>query len=300
MEKPIIAVVGSLNVDYTYRVPRIPIPGETLTASESFTCFGGKGANQAIAAARAGGSVRMIGCVGNDDSADRYRKHLSDEGINIEGIIPTDSAPTGSAFITVDDAGENAIVVDPGANHALRPEQIEQLAKLLESADALLLQLECPIPVVRRAAEIARSAGVRVFLNPSPWDDAIRKPCPPIDVLIANETEAGQLTGKAFTSLDAHPDQQVNHTLIVTRGAESTLVFEANGEHFESTPPRVTPVDTVGAGDTFAGALSVAIAEQMELSAAVSFANQAAALATQKAGAQTTIPCRQDIVNALG
>lgn len=277
--RPSIVVVGSLNVDHTLRVPRIPAPGETLTSSSMLTCFGGKGANQAVAAARAGGRVTMIGCVGMDDFGTRYIEALKAEGIDTSGISRSET-PTGSAFIAVDDAGENSIIVNPGANHTITPADIENQAERIRAADALLLQLECPLPVVRRAAEIAREAGVKVILNPSPLSEAFLVDRFDVDVLIVNEGEATKIT----------PDRDLKQArcaqLIITRGAESTLSLTDAGVS-EFAPPKVTPVDTVGAGDTFAGAFAV--------SNDIAFANAAGALATLKAGAQPSIPTRREI-----
>ncbi|MES2598390.1 MAG: ribokinase [Verrucomicrobiota bacterium] len=286
---PKIVVVGSLNVDHTLRVPRIPAPGETLTASRMLTCFGGKGANQAVAAARAGGSVAMIGCVGVDDFGTRYIEHLKSEGIDTSGILRSET-PTGSAFIAVDDRGENSIIVNPGANHVITPEDIEKHAELIRSADALLLQLECQLSVVRRAAQIAREAGVRVILNPSPLSDAFLTERFEVDVLIVNEGEAAKITPNRNLR-DAKCRQ-----LIITRGADSTLSITEEGV-IEVAPPRVTPVDTVGAGDSFAGAFAVASGESD--ADAIRFANAAGALATLKAGAQPAIPTQHEVLAFL-
>lgn len=278
-KRPSIVVVGSLNVDHTLRVPHIPAPGETLTSSSMLTCFGGKGANQAVAAARAGGRVAMIGCVGVDDFGTLYIEALKAEGIDTSGISRSET-PTGSAFIAVDDAGENSIIVNPGANHAITRADIEKQAERIRGADALLLQLECPLPVVRRAAEIAREAGVKVILNPSPLTEAFLADRFAVDVLIVNEGEAAKIT----------PDRDLKQArcrqLLITRGAESTLRLTEAGLS-EFAPPKVTPVDTVGAGDTFAGAFAV--------SNDITFANAAGALATLKAGAQPSIPTRSEI-----
>ena len=276
---PSIVVVGSLNVDHTLRVPRLPAPGETLTSSSMLTCFGGKGANQAVAAARAGGRVAMIGCVGVDDFGTRYIEALKAEGIDTTGVLRSET-PTGSAFIAVDDAGENSIIVNPGANHAITVADIDKHAELIRKADALLLQLECPLRVVRRAAEIAREAAVKVLLNPSPLSEAFLADRFEVDVLIVNEGEAAKIMQ------DGDFNQAKCRQLIMTRGAESTLHMTADRvETF--APPKVTPVDTVGAGDTFAGAFAV--------SGDIAFANTAGALATLKAGAQPSIPTRSEI-----
>lgn len=289
-KRPRIVVVGSLNADHTMRVPRLPKAGETRAASGAFTCFGGKGANQALAAARAGGDVSMIGCVGEDDFGSRYLAHLQAEGIDTKGVARS-ATPTGSAFIAVDDAGENLIIVNAGANHAITTQDVEAAAEVISKADALLLQLECPLAVVKRAAEIAHDAGVRVILNPSPWIDGWKDAGIPIDVLIVNAHEATTLMGgKRRDPKPALP------LLVVTRGSDSTLAYSRAEGVVEVHPPKVVPVDTVGAGDTFAGALAVALTEGGELRDAIAFANAAGALSTIKAGAQPSIPHRSEIV----
>jgi len=284
--QPRIVVVGSLNVDYTLRVPRIPEPGETLTASLMLTCFGGKGANQAVAAARAGSSVSLIGCVGKDEAGRRYVEALQSEGIDTSGILSSD-LPTGSAFIAVDDAGENTIIVNPGANHFMDDAHLESHAHLIRSADALLLQLECPLGVVRRAASIARAAGVPVILNPSPLLDAYLSEHIEADVLIVNEIEAARVSPGHDLRLASCSE------LIITRGGAPTLHVTAAGTT-EHPPPQVQPVDTVGAGDAFAGAYAVALA--MRMSEAIAFANAAGALATLSPGAQPSLPMRSQIL----
>jgi ribokinase len=319
--RPSIVVVGSLNVDYTMRVPHLPAPGETLTASGMLTCFGGKGANQAVAAARAGGAVSMIGCVGADEFGTRYIKALQNEGIDTRAVLRSD-APTGSAFIAVDDHGENSIIVNVGANHAITPQDIESHAGLIRTAHALLLQLECPLPVVKRAAEIAHEAGVRVILNPSPLSADYLAARFAVDTLIVNTGEAAEILGevgfgevgrlllqapsrRAGDSPPYPPESSLRaennplclqaamcRHLIITRGAESTLSITEFGVT-EIAPPPVTPADTVGAGDTFAGAFAVASSEGRQ--DAIRFANTAGALATLKAGAQPAIPTRAEI-----
>jgi ribokinase len=284
---PKIVVVGSLNVDLTWRVARIPFPGETVRATDVLTCFGGKGANQAVAAARAGGTVSLVGCVGRDDAGSRYVDHLRTEGIRVDHIARSD-IPTGSAAIFVDDRGENCIVVHAGANHALSLADIDRAASVIGEADILLMQLECPLPVVKQAAEIARSSGVRVVINPSPWDDAFLAAGIPVDVVIVNEHEHAAL-GPGFDC----------DLVIVTRGAASTMAH-TRGQTLEATPPHVEPVDTVGAGDAFAGALVVALAEARPLKNALAFANGAGALATLRRGAQGSIPPRDEIEACAG
>ena len=300
--QPKIIVVGSLNVDHVFRVEKIPAPGETLTARSGFTCFGGKGANQALAASRAGGAVTMIGCVGPDDFGNRYTEHLSRESIVTSGIV-TGNSPTGSAFICVDDRGENCIVVNPGSNHELSPQHIDSKADLIRASDILLLQLECPLPVVRRAAEIARAAGVKVVLNPSPWNEELRGARFPVDVIVVNEHEAAALTGRSLDTLMAAPEAALREAqcelLIVTRGGEETLSIHQSGEVVRVKPLPVTPVDTVGAGDSFTGALAVALGEGRSVFDRLDFANAAGALATLVPGAQPAMPTRDAILQFL-
>ena len=296
--RPKIVVVGSLNVDHTFRVPRIPAPGETLTSSSAMLCLGGKGANQAVAAARAGGEVSLVGAVGWDDFGSRYLAHLQEEGIDITRVHRCD-APTGSAFIAVDDAGENCIIVNPGANHEITAAYINGCRTILESSDVLLLQLECPLPAVARAAEIAHAAGVRVILNPSPWQAGCNDVGLNVDVLIVNEQEAAELTGSKLGEALANPAAVCSKArcsvIVITRGGDSTIALSGDGKCIEVMPPPVEPVDTVGAGDTFSGAFAVAMAEGCGIADCIAFANAAGALATLKPGAQAAIPTRAQI-----
>jgi ribokinase len=296
--RPKIVVIGSLNIDHTLRVPRIPAPGETLTASSAFMCFGGKGANQAVAAARAGGDVTLIGCVGDDDFGSRYIEHLLAEGIHTDAIKKA-PATTGSAFITVDDAGENSIVVNPGANHALQPHHLDVHAAVIRAASVLLLQLECPLPSVLHAISIAAAARVPTVLNPSPLTSEFTQTGQQVDTLIVNEHEAANLIAMPLTEIEADSKRALTvarcRQLIITRGGDPTIVI-TTAQTFRIAPPHIVPVDTVGAGDTFAGAFAVARADATPLDEAIRFANAAGALATQKAGAQPAIPKRDAII----
>lgn len=292
-----IAVVGSLNVDFTFRLPRLPKPGETLMAEGMEVHLGGKGANQAVAAARSGAVVSLIGCVGEDEHARRYREHLQKEGIQT-GQLSTGCAPTGCAFITVDGSGDNAIVVHPGANALLSAAHVDQCAEALASADALLLQLECPLPVVAHAAALARAAGVHVLINPSPFSKEAVSMLRGSDIWILNESEFRQL--QQFTGPDLHADHAQLleklgcRALVVTHGSGATLLI-THTQTVSLLPPRVTPVDSVGAGDTFAGAFATFYSEGRPLEECVRLANAAGALATLKTGAQASIPYRPQI-----
>jgi ribokinase len=300
-ERPKIVVLGSLNVDHTLRVPHLPVPGETLAARGALTSFGGKGANQAIAAARAGGDVTLIGCVGGDESGRCYLAHLRAEGVRAELVVKTD-LPTGSAFIAVDDRGENSIIVHPGANHALEPRDLDVCIDVMRSAAVLLLQLECPLPVVFHAITLAAELAVPVFLNASPWIPAFLQLAPSCDTVIVNEHEAASFTGMTLPELQAEPRRALAKVrarqLIITCGGDSTLLISAD-QYLAIAPPKVDPVDTVGAGDAFAGALAVACASRQPLAEAIRFANAAGALATLAAGAQSSIPTATDILAFL-
>ena len=282
-----LTVIGSLNVDQYHFVRELPRPGETITAIRTQTSRGGKGANQALAAARAGASVSMIGMTGADRAGVEYIAALQAEGIHTKGISIDPSTSTGSAFISVDSKGENAIIVSAGANANLSPEYLDTYRELITSADAILLQFETPMEIVVRASEIAAEAGVPVFLNPSPMPDEVPWDRLKISTVIVNEAEYAKLP----------PD--INARIIVTRGSGDTSMIE--GENVISVPAfKVTPLDTVGAGDTFAGAVVTALTEGMSATEALSFANAAGALATLAPGAQEAIPTRVEIVLMLG
>jgi ribokinase len=245
--------------------------------------------------------VALIGCVGDDDFGARYIEHLRSEVVAIDGIVKA-TVPTGSAFITVDDAGENAIVVNPGANAALEPRHLDTHAAIIRSAAVLLLQFECPLPAVRRAMEIAKANGVTVVLNPSPLSPGFLRAGLACETLIANEHEVAAVAGMSLAELEAVPARALSiarcRELIVTCGAAPTLIVTADAIT-RIAPPKVTPVDTVGAGDAFAGAFCVARATGASLEEAVRFANAAGALATLKIGAQSSIPTRKEITALL-
>ncbi|MEW2132739.1 ribokinase [Streptomyces sp. NPDC005435] len=288
-----IAVLGSTNMDLVTYVAKAPQLGETVTGREFHTIPGGKGANQAIAAARCGATVSMIGAVGNDAFGLRLRDTLEHSGVDTD-FLRTVEGPSGTAHIVVDDEGGNAIVVIPGANGTL-----DHLAPgdegALSGADALLLQLEIPLDGVLAGAETARRHGVRTVLTPSP-----AQPLPPelleaTDLLIPNEYEAVTLTGRidpreaATALLDLVPE------VVVTLGAAGSLYVARGTEPLVVPAPLVTAVDSTGAGDTFAGALAVALAEERPIREALMWASAAAALSVQREGASASMPYRQEI-----
>lgn len=295
-----ILVVGSLCIDHTLFVPTLPNPGETVIADSSLESFGGKGANQALAARQAGSEVSFIGCTGNDVSGDVYRKHFANYGINPDSMVCSSKDPTGSAFLGVDSRGENLIMINPGANHALRPEHLDQHLDLFQKASHLLLQLEINFETIEHACKLAQKYQIKTIINPSPWhiDFNTQRFC--CDYLIVNEHEAAAFFNQEPQSLT--PEILEHHqleTLIITRGAESTIALDKKEGRIEILPKKVNPIDTVGAGDTFTGALATSLSEGRPLSQAIHFANTAAALSTLTAGAQGAIPNKIQIERAL-
>ncbi|MFG2948600.1 ribokinase [Streptomyces adustus] len=288
-----IVVLGSTNMDLVAYVEKAPQRGETVTGREFRTIPGGKGANQAIAAARAGAGVAMIGAVGNDSFGTRLRSTLEDSGVDT-GLLRTAEGPSGTAHIVVDDEGGNAIVVVPGANGT-----VDHLTPaddhLVASADALLLQLEIPLRAVFAGARAARAHRVRTILTPAPV-----QPLPPdllaaVDLLVPNEHEAAALTGRtdpreaALALLDQVPE------VVVTLGAAGSLYAARGAEPLTVPAPRVSAVDSTGAGDTFVGALAVALGEGRPVREALTWAAAAAALSVQREGASASMPYRSEI-----
>ncbi len=300
-----ITVVGSLNLDLIASVMRLPAPGETVAALGITRRFGGKGANQALAASRHGGSVSFIGCLGDDPDGRDYRNHLRREGINCSAVGSIRNQPTGSAFITVDAAGENQIVVIPGANGQLSGPTVKMQRSRIAVSKALLVQLEVPLETVVDAITIANQTGVPVVLNPSPANADFPWGKVSIQHLIVNEAEARALfdlnpahMAKEATAWRKKLSAKKVQTLVVTRGGDPTLILSQ--DTCEAVPTiKVKPIDTVGAGDAFAGAYTCQIAEGASLINAVVWANAAGALATQKVGAQEGIPLRGEVQSVL-
>jgi ribokinase len=300
-----VLVVGSLNIDYIAAVKRLPAAGETVAATGLVRRFGGKGANQAVAAARQGARVSMIGCVGADDEGRAYCRRLRAEGIDTAGISATQKALTGTALIAVDQAAENTIIVAAGANGELKPAAIRAQRKRIASADILLLQLEVPMATVIEAVRIANQSRVPVVLNPSPLRDGFPWGKCGLDTLMVNAGEAEAIFGLPLTSLPlALPKWQRAlskwriERLIITRGAKPTLCVSAAG-YLKVPTLKVRPVDTIGAGDAFAGSFAACLTGSADIVNTIRHANCAGALATLKAGAQEAIPNRARTQKAL-
>jgi len=290
----VIVVLGSLNVDLVARVPRLPAAGETLSASAFATLPGGKGANQALAARRAGADVRLFGHVGRDAMAEVALSLLGRAGVDCTGVA-TSEEPTGVALIQVAADGENTIAVAAGANALTRADQVADA--LLSASTTVLLQLEVPLREVAALARRAAVRGARVILNAAPAAPLTSDLLADVDVLIVNATEAEALARahgvdgvRALSTAFAHAAR----TVIVTRGAEGVL-YAAQGEIHARKAPRVDAIDTVGAGDAFAGALAAALDRGADLDRAVSDGLAAGALACTRAGAQPAMPSRDEI-----
>ncbi len=299
MSPKTILVIGSSNTDMTAKTAELPRPGETVLGGVFTMGAGGKGANQAVAAQRLGGKVKFICKVGKDMFGDNSIAQYEKEGLDTSGILRS-NLPSGVALIYVDSHAENCIVVASGANGDLTEDDIEKSRKDLESCDILLLQLESPIPSVLKAAKIAHQAGKTVVLNPAPACPLPEELFRNIDLFIPNETELSTFSGMPVTSQEeaqaAAKAMQAKGVgkLIVTMGSKGALICEGGPSVFVPAH-KVKAVDTTAAGDTFCGALCVAISEGKSLKEAAEFACAASALTVQKMGAQNSIPYRKDL-----
>jgi ribokinase len=297
-----VAVVGSLNMDLVARAPRLPHPGETLAGRTFAQVAGGKGGNQAVAAARLGAQVSMLGCVGADGNGTQLRAGLEAEGIDC-AALETGKAATGVALIIVDDASQNAIVIVAGSNGEVTSETIARHEAVLAAAEVVICQLETPPDAVRAALAAARRLGKTVILNPAPATGPLPADwLPLIDYLIPNELEAAALTGLPVnTPEDAVKAAAVLHAagarnVLVTlgaRGVHATLDGAAGAILYEA--PKVKAVDTTAAGDTFIGGFAAQLAQGASVETAIRFAQRAAALSVTRAGAQPSIPTRAEL-----
>jgi len=296
-----IVVIGSINLDMITRVDRLPAPGETVRGSGFSTAAGGKGANQALAAARAGAKVRMIGAVGKDGFAVEALSCLREEKVDLSGVAETHAA-TGIAAILVDDAGENVIAVAPGANDSVLPGDLAKA--LLKRGDVVLLQQEIPLPTLEAALDAAAAAGAASVLNTAPFRPETAGFIGKADYAIANETEfdlysraLGLEGGDRPARMRAYA-AKTGRTIVVTLGGDGVLAATPD-DFLQAAALKITPVDTVGAGDTFCGYFGAALSAGLPLAAALERAAAAGSLACLKPGAQPAIPRAADVDAAL-
>lgn len=300
---PRIVVLGSINMDLVVTTPRFPAAGETLLGGAFQTFPGGKGANQAVAASRLGAEVAFIGCVGRDAWGTELRSLLASEKVDVTHVIARGGEMTGAAVITVDASGQNTIVVASGANMAVTTRDVEAARDAIEQADALVMQLESPLPAVQRAAEIARGADVPVILNAAPAQLLPAALLELIDILIVNETESrivADLRDEDLThaQIATHLSARSHGHVVITLGREGAVHFD--GETLTQREAfAVEPVDTTAAGDAFVGALAVAWCDGQSIEETLAFACAAGALTVTRAGAMPSLPTRHEVESLL-
>ncbi|GAB5407303.1 MAG: ribokinase [Aureliella sp.] len=304
VQKPRIAVLGSINMDLVARCAALPLPGQTLIAKSFSEIPGGKGANQAVAASRSGGGVSMIGRIGDDGFANHLRDNLLNNEIDCSHVVPCSNTPSGAAMIAVADSGENQIVVVPGANALLSPSDVHHSADVIERADILLLQLEIPTESVLEAITVARDANTKVVLDPAPAPDQIPDAMLDVDLICPNITEAQTLTGLELNSQDqieAAARQLHNRgakIVVVTLGDSGAALFDGRAFSIVNAYP-TQAVDTTAAGDAFAGAMAVRWAESDNLFEAIRFGNAAGSLSASRPGAQPSLAAKSEILDLI-
>lgn len=301
---PKVVVIGSANVDFTVKLDRLPQLGETVSGGEFYTSFGGKGANQAVAAHKAGAEVKFLARVGYDQNGEAIVKNLEAHGLTSEGILRDESQHSGVALIMVDQAGNNAIAVAPGSNRSLTEEDIHRANSFISWGEVLLIQLEVPEPAVREALRLAKAHGLVTILNPAPAYPVPKEIFSLVDILTPNEIEAGTLTGISVENLNKTTNAARKliefgcGQVIVTLGKGGCCWVQKDWvQAFPSFP--VTAVDSTAAGDAFNGALTCALAEGHPMQDAIRFASAAGAISVTRKGAQDSLPTRDEISNLL-
>ncbi|MDH3301427.1 MAG: ribokinase [Acidimicrobiia bacterium] len=310
-----VVVVGSLNVDYTTAVRSIPRPGETVLGDDVRTFMGGKGLNQAVAAARAGARVAMIGRVGDDEGGARMRNRLRADGVDDTWIGVDERSPSGAAFITVDDNSENAIVVSPGANATLGVEHVRDAAAVIERAGVLLVQFEVPMAAVAAAVDLATGT---VVVNPAPAQPLPGSLFERAAIVIPNRSELATIAGAAIPQTEAEVmalasammaewgdeptadagTAATDRRIVITLGADGVLLVEAAGSR-RFAAPAVDAVDTTGAGDCFCGSLAARLALGDGIDEAIPWAMAAAAISVTRPGASDSMPSADEVADVL-
>lgn len=299
-----VVVIGSCNMDMTVRCRDLPIPGQTMLGESFQTNPGGKGANQAVAAAKLGARTQIVARVGNGMFVPRFFESYDKVGLGHDFVIRDPETPSGTALIFVDHEGENMIVVAPGANAKLSPADIDAALPVIEGAKVMILQLEVPMETVIHAAELAKKHGTKVILNPAPVRHLPPELLKNVDIIVANEVEVMILSGAkdvdtSTAAAACRPiiDAGVDH-VITTLGKDGAVVTSGDGAS-KVRGFKVNAIDTTSAGDTFVGALACALTEDMSLEEATHFANAAAALSATKVGAQQSMPTREEVDEML-
>ena len=293
-----ITIIGSSNMDLTVRTPHIPAKGETIFGGDVMMSFGGKGANQAVAVARLGGEATFISKVGTDANGKMMVEHFAEEGLCTDTVIQDPAVQSGSAWICVGDDGDNSIIVMPGANGAMTVEDLKPFEDAITSSEYLLMQLEVPMAVVEYAADLAHAAGVKVVLNPAPAAPLKDSLLSKLYALTPNETECRILCGT-----EASDDDEANAAVLYNKGVKNVIVTLGdkgsmlyNAEGVVTVPAqKVAAVDTVAAGDTYNGALCVALSKGKSFVEAMEFATAASAIAVTRIGAQASIPFASEL-----
>ncbi|MCC9608645.1 ribokinase [Blastopirellula sp. JC732] len=297
---PRVVVVGSINMDLVVRCAHFPQPGETIAARSLQEVSGGKGANQAVSAACAGGNVSMIGRVGDDAFGGRLIQGLKNFGVNCDSVQPTANCESGLALISVEDSGQNAIMIVAGANGRLSADDIETFRQLIQTSDAVLLQLETPLATVLRVIEIARECETRVILDPAPAPTVCPDELLQVDLICPNEQEAAQLSGLPVESLEQIElaarslYQRGARHVVITLGAQGAYLYDDQGGRLIPAFA-TTVVDTTAAGDAFVGALAIRWIETDDLEEAIRFGNAAGSIAATRLGAQPSMGSRTEI-----
>ena len=301
MEKADIVVIGSATMDFTAKSAKLPLPGQTVLGNSFVMGPGGKGANQAVAVQRLGANVCFITKLGKDINGELIEKKYKEEGMDTSHILYSDTH-SGVALILVDDKGENCIIMTPGANNDITTSDIDSVAPIIKSARYLVVQLEIPLKAVIRAVEIADEAGVYVIFNPAPACPLPDEIYPHVSLITPNETEVAAITGCPITSDPKELEKPVSilrskgvKNIIVTLGSHGSLVCEQGKEPVLVPIVKTNAMDTTGAGDTFSGAVCVALSEGKSLIEAAQFATRACSLAVQRMGAMAGIPLRKEL-----